>query len=180
MDMRARALEDFYGGPVWKAHREAANATMIDSDNVLLLRPARPGSAFQIRNDRPSADAKDSAATLIVATIYYFPVPVSDDFVSFFETTMRPTLIDAGASVLAYFISEHSMNTFPSLPVRDGENVFVWVSSFGDEAAYADHEVALSRSQRWSGGVSQELARRLYRSPETLKLSPTKRSRLRR
>src|SRR3981081_3533051 len=40
MVSRAQALQDFYGGPVWKAHRESANATMIDSDNVLLLRPA--------------------------------------------------------------------------------------------------------------------------------------------
>jgi NIPSNAP len=40
MTSRAKALTDFYSGPVWKAHREAANATMIDSDNVLLLRPA--------------------------------------------------------------------------------------------------------------------------------------------
>src|SRR6267142_1534331 len=46
MSSRARALEDFYGGPVWKAHREAANATMVDSDNVLLLRPAHPISGF--------------------------------------------------------------------------------------------------------------------------------------
>jgi hypothetical protein len=39
MDTRARALKAFYGGPVWGEHREAANKTMIDSDNVLLLRP---------------------------------------------------------------------------------------------------------------------------------------------
>jgi hypothetical protein len=38
MPNRARALQEFYGGPIWKANREAANATMIDSDNVLLLR----------------------------------------------------------------------------------------------------------------------------------------------
>jgi quinol monooxygenase YgiN len=40
-DMAARkeALTRFYGGPVWRAHRERANATMIDSDDVLLLRP---------------------------------------------------------------------------------------------------------------------------------------------
>ena len=41
MPSRALALKEFYGGPVWKAHREAANTTMIDSDNVLLLRPGR-------------------------------------------------------------------------------------------------------------------------------------------
>jgi hypothetical protein len=48
MPSRARGLEDFYGGPVWKAHREAANATMIDSDNVLLLRPARKVLNFSL------------------------------------------------------------------------------------------------------------------------------------
>src|SRR5260370_19944757 len=46
MASRAQALQEFYGGPVWKAHREAANATMVDSDNVLLLRPALATSAF--------------------------------------------------------------------------------------------------------------------------------------
>ena len=47
-DMRSRAesLQAFYGGPVWAAHRDAANATMIDSDNVLLLRPATASAAF--------------------------------------------------------------------------------------------------------------------------------------
>ena len=40
MAARPAALGAFYDGPVWKAHREAANATMIDSDDVLLLQPA--------------------------------------------------------------------------------------------------------------------------------------------
>src|SRR3546814_7453021 len=40
LETRGRALSDFYGGPAWAAHREAANATMIDSANVLLLRPS--------------------------------------------------------------------------------------------------------------------------------------------
>ena len=39
MRTRKRGLEAFYGGPVWKAHAASANATMIDVDNVLLLRP---------------------------------------------------------------------------------------------------------------------------------------------
>jgi hypothetical protein len=52
MTSRAKALSDFYGGPVWKAHQEAANATMIDSDNVLLLRPALRTSGFSLENMR--------------------------------------------------------------------------------------------------------------------------------
>ncbi len=40
---RAPALKSFYEGPVWKAHRAEANATMLEWHDVLLLRPiARP------------------------------------------------------------------------------------------------------------------------------------------
>ena len=180
MPSRARALEDFYGGPVWKAHRLAANATMIDSDNVLLLKPASPGSEFQIRNSRPPVGAKGTRRGLIVATIYYFDSRVTDDFVAFFEKVMKPALTAAGASVLAYFVTEPSKNNFPRLPVREGENVFVWFSSFRDETSYADHQAGLSKSQRWLNEASPTLTRWLKRNPEILKLSPTDRSRLRR
>lgn len=37
MSARRRSLAAFYDGPVWAAHRDAANATMVDSDNVRLL-----------------------------------------------------------------------------------------------------------------------------------------------
>src|SRR6267143_6869152 len=50
MTSRAKALSDFYGGPVWKAQREAANETMIDSDNVLLLHPAHSDSGFSFQD----------------------------------------------------------------------------------------------------------------------------------
>src|SRR5215471_6117347 len=39
MNERRRMLSAFYEGSIWLAHRDAANGTMIDSDNVLLLRP---------------------------------------------------------------------------------------------------------------------------------------------
>jgi hypothetical protein len=42
---RKPALSEFYSGPAWKEHRDAANATMIDSDDVHLLRPIRRGLA---------------------------------------------------------------------------------------------------------------------------------------
>src|SRR6266487_4962827 len=86
MPSRAQALKNFYGGPVWKAHREAANATMIDYDNVLLLHPATPTSGFSFGNkERPRAGANEARSELIVATIYYFDAPVDAPFVEFFE-----------------------------------------------------------------------------------------------
>ena len=41
-----RLLASFYGGPVWKVNAAEANATMIDTDDVLLLRPATEESGF--------------------------------------------------------------------------------------------------------------------------------------
>src|SRR5205809_2803409 len=63
MTSRAKALTEFYSGPVWKAHREAANATMIDSDNVLLLRPALPMSGFSLENMKRPPVGSDEVLT---------------------------------------------------------------------------------------------------------------------
>ena len=177
MPSRAQALKEFYGGPVWKAHREAANATMIDSDNVLLLHPAMPTSGFSLGNrecSRPGSNERRNE--LIVATIYFLSSPVDAGFVESFEKTVKSAVIGSGATVLAYFVTEHSKNTFPALPVREGENVFALFAGFNDPAAYERHIAALAQSPPWRDENSKELARRLQREPEILKLSPTTRS----
>jgi hypothetical protein len=180
MTSRARALTDFYGGPVWKTHREAANATMIDTDNVLLLRPALPTSGFSLENmKRPPVGSDEVPTSLVVTTIYYFEGPVSPDFINFFEQTLRAVATTLGATICAYFVTENSENTFPALPVRAGENVFVWFSTFQDSAAYENYVAALSESERWRDEVSNGLKRYFNRTPEVLKLSPTARSQLR-
>jgi hypothetical protein len=111
-----------------------------------------------------------------VATIYYFDAPVDAGFVEFFEKTVKPAVIGSGATVLAYFVTEHSENTFPALPVREGENVFVWFVRFNDPAAYEHHIAALTQFPRWRDEISKELARRVKRLPEILKFSSTTRS----
>ena len=177
MPSRAQALKDFYGGPVWKAHREAANATMIDSDNVLLLHPAMPTSGFSFGNkERPRLGSNETRSELIVATIYYFDAPVDAAFVQVFEKTVKPAVTGSGATVLAYFVTEHSENTFPALPVREGDNVFVWFARFNDPVAYERHIAALTQSPSWRDEISKELTRHFKRAPEILKLSPTTRS----
>jgi hypothetical protein len=180
MTSRAKALTEFYSGPVWKAHREAANATMIDSDNVLLLRPALPTSGFSLENmKRPPVGSDDVPASLVFATIYYFESQITPDFINFFEKTLKLVANGLGATISAYFVTENSENTFPALPVRTGENVFVWFSTFADSAAYEKYVAALSQSERWRSEVLTGLARYLHEVPEVLKLSPTARSQLR-
>ena len=180
MTSRAKALSDFYSGPVWKAHREAANATMIDTDNVLLLRPALPTSGFSFENmKRPPVGSVEVPTSLVVATIYYFESPVAPDFINFFEQMLSPSATSLGATISAYFVTENSENTFPALPVRAGENVFVWFSTFQNSAGYENYAAALSQSERWRDEVAVGLTRYLERAPEVLKLSPTARSQLR-
>ena len=146
MDARAKSLAAFYGGPVWKRHRDAANATMIDSDNVLLLKPAWEGAGF------PAGGTV--APGCVLAAIHYFDAPVSEDVIAAFRETM------SGAS--ACYVTEASPNSFPALPVREGENVLVWF------ALYPDVE-----------GAQPPSIASLSKPVETLRLIPTARSRLR-
>ena len=179
MPSRAQALQDFYGGPVWKTHREVANTTMIDSDNVLLLRPAHANTAFPFSaSNRLPLGVNQPAKGLLVATIYFFDAPVEKEFTDFFDRLLRPMLVSAGASIIACLVTERSPNNFPALPVREGENVFISFSRFPDAAAYERYLAVLARSPRWSGEISEELRRRLKGHPQTLKLSPTARSQL--
>jgi len=176
MPRRAEALTAFYGGPVWRQHREAANACIVDSDNVLLLRPAN-GLPFRLDTRLPPGE-EELARGIEVATICYFDAPVDDEFVAFFEREIKPALLESGAQVQASFVTETSANNF-RLPVREGEQVFVWLAGFPDAAAYERHVAAQANSPHWRDRIAGELRRRLLAPPEILRLSPTARSRLR-
>ncbi|HEY4307490.1 MAG TPA: NIPSNAP family protein [Gemmatimonadaceae bacterium] len=180
MEVRARGLAEFYGGPEWKSRRNAANETIIDNDNVLLLRPVHPTSAFAL-NDEPRAptSARQPGHGIVVATIYHIdPTDAKErDFIDFFEQTMTPLLVAAGAPVIATFVPERSANNFPGLPIREGEHVFVWFSRFPSAAAFEHFQHTLGDMPRWRDSVAVELSSKV-REPQTLRLSPTARSRL--
>jgi hypothetical protein len=177
MPSRARALTGFYSGPVWKAHRKAANATMYDSSNVLLLRPSRDGAGFALADlRRPPRGASPGTTGFVVITIYYFARPVGDDFVRLFADTLRPLFARAGATILAELVSEHSENTFPALPVREGENAFVWIARHDSRQAYERHLARLAADPRWSRELFARLYGQLSRPPEVVMLEPTARS----
>jgi quinol monooxygenase YgiN len=180
MPSRAQSLQAFYGGPVWQANRDAANATMIDSDNVLLLRPVSADSAFAAyAAARAPVGSNERAATRVLATIYYFDGPVEETFERFFDTKIAPALTAAGAPPIARFESESAENTFPRLPIRAGEHVFIWFARFNDDAALLDHQARLAQSEQWTDQLMPELARQLKSPPERIVLEPTARSLLR-
>lgn len=174
MPSRKRALEAFYGGPVWKQHAGAANATMIDSDNVLLLRPL--ASLALEANGRPAPGSTASPPGLLVITIYPLQESTAGDFPAFFARELEPALHEASISVLATYATEHSVNTFPALPVHGDAEVFVWLARFRDEADHARRVELLERSPVWRDQSSQALAQHLAGPAEVLRLTPTSRS----
>jgi hypothetical protein len=98
MQQRHAALDAFYAGPVWRANSRAANATMLDSDNVLLLRPLRKSEGLLAPKRRtPTGIVRISIHTLA-------EVP-TQAFTEFFERTMRPMISEAGGTVLAELMS---------------------------------------------------------------------------
>lgn len=176
MEARKESLTAFYTGPIWKALRDETNETLIDSDNVLLLRPAHASAGFSLEGHRPPLGSTTKQDGFIAATIYYFNSPVDSEFVRYFESTIQPEVEDAGASILATFVTEDSPNTFPRLPVREDEHVFIWFASFANQAAHEMYEIALGESKRWKDEIAKSLKHKLKGKPEILRLRPTPRS----
>jgi hypothetical protein len=171
MANRRSGLQAFYTGPVWKANNRAANATMLDSDNVLLLRPFA-------RSDGLLAPQRVTTGGIVRVSIHNLAqVPVSA-FTEFFEGTMRPMIIETGGSVLATLTSEAQPNDYPGLPVREHESVFVWLTRFDNADAEARFTRLLTQRSGWRDKVPEVLWPALMRKPEVLRLSPTSRSRL--
>lgn len=107
MAVRLRGLREFYGGPVWKEHGPAANDTMLDSDDVLLLREIVPV---------PQQPDREPAA--LTATVWFRDRPFDAEFTAWFAAR------EAGA--VAVLSTEYAVNDFPALPVREGQHAFVW------------------------------------------------------
>lgn len=165
-DMAARrdALTAFYGGPVWAEHRAAANATMVDSDDVLLLRPE---SGDLPRGPRPEPG-------VYLATLCFLPQPVDEEFRTAFRSEIAPMLAATGGAPLAVLGTEYAENTFPRLPVRTGEHVFLWLTRFASAFALTEHSAARICTPQWPA-----LAERLLAEPTALPLLPTGGSTLR-
>lgn len=176
-DMTARyaGLSAFYGGPIWQAHRDAANATMVDSDNVLLLRAAWAGSGISMSGRTRAAPGKTGVpAGLLDTSIFYLREPATDALLGLCRQTLVPLLERAGARLLGWYVTESAPNNFPRLPVREGEHVLVSFAMFNDPAACD----AYSRSDAWVRDAQPQLAPWLARPAERHRLAPTARSAL--
>jgi hypothetical protein len=174
---RAKALNGFYYGPVWKARGGGANATMLDSDNALLLKPIELGPAFP-RLDSPRPPVGAEVPDSVVAGAVYHRSTGDDGFSEFFSDQIAPALAGTGAVLTATFETLAAANNFPALPLRD-ETVFVWLATFPSDTSYAEHRRRLARSRAWQTKLLPELTCRTTSAAQLLHLRPTARSQFR-
>jgi NIPSNAP len=181
MASRAHSLKAFYEeSAAWRQNRDAANAAMIDSDNVLLLRPAGRSRGFPLNSaGRPDSEASDTDGGLLVAEVHSSDRAVGDEFFDGFETDGIPLLRRAGMAPLAYFVTEPAINTYPRLPVREGEHLFVWFTAFPDRAAYRTASNSLREQGAWDRTITPQFAAAGLQARQVLELEPTRRSLLR-
>src|ERR1700710_14663 len=95
MESRRESLTAFYSGPVWKEHAPLVRPTMLDTDDVFLLRPVGPGLS---RAPLPPVGSAEPSGIIHVA---FTGVP----------------------DAFATFVTEPAENTYPALPVHEGVDV---------------------------------------------------------
>lgn len=165
---RKAGLAAFYGGPVWREHRSVANATMVDSDNVLLLQPAWPGSGIGMGGrSRGAPGATAAPAGVVEVTIMSLRRPASEDLLAECRA-LAPAIERDGALLQAWYVTDPAANDFPALPVREGEHMLVAMALFAgiDDVGARTTDVA-ARVATWLSAPVQ-----------TLRLAPTARSAL--
>jgi NIPSNAP len=175
-DMASRrvALSAFYDGPVWRTYRDAANATMIDSDDVLLLRPVPRGRSFPRRTGPVNGGRSESRVLVRI----FHRAPGATDLVFFFREQVRPTFEATGPSTLVELETKRALNDYPRLPIRETADVLVSMSLFPDERALRLHLALLAADLHWTEHVAPALRSRLTADPEQRILRPTPRSSL--
>jgi hypothetical protein len=173
LDARAEMNAEFYDGVLWKEHAARMNELIIDSDNVLLLRPLAAGRGLPVL---PAVDlGADAGGPPGVAVLQIFPVkpgsiePFAQQAASEFAAYGA-----AGVHEVGVLVSLDVPNNFPRLPIRSDGPYLVWVGVAKDDAA-------ANRLGRLTERAAESLTAQgfLRGAPELVVLEPTPRSRLR-
>jgi hypothetical protein len=154
MDDRAIANAVFYYGPVWKEHKSTMNNLLIDSDNVLLLRPLTPERGLIILPAVDPITEVNDARGIAVAQIFAVQANSVEEFAKEAEATFA---------------------SYPQLPIRTDGPYLVWLGILKDNQMLKNEFTPLA--ERSLPALS---ATGLIRgTPELVVLDPTHRSRLR-
>jgi hypothetical protein len=174
MDARAVANGAFYFGPVWKEHRQQLNELIVDSDDVLLLRPLDPEHAVSVLAAVDPVREPAGAQGVVVAQLF----PLQPASAQAFARAAAPALAAyraAGARDAGLLVTLDAPNNFPQLPVRTDGPYLVWLGLFEDMDAVEGRFLPVAKQ-----AAAQLAAGDLLRGqPSLLILRPGSRSRLR-
>jgi hypothetical protein len=173
-DARAIINSSFYYGPLWKEHASTMNNLMVDSNNVLLLRPLTTERGVTVLPAVDPIKERKGAQGVVVAQIFAVKPNSLDDFARQAEETFV-TYRAAGAREAGVLVTLDVPNNFPQLPVRTDGPYLVWLGIVKDNKTFETQFASLA--ERSTQTLS---ATGLLRSaPELVILDPTHRSRLR-
>jgi hypothetical protein len=173
-DARAIINAGFYYGPLWREHSSTMNNLMVDSDNVLLLRPLNPEHGIPVLPAVDPVRETKGAQGIVIAQIFAVKPNGVDAFAQQAEATFAGYR-SAGVREAGVLVTLDAPNNFPQLPVRTDGPYLVWLGIVKDNKALETRLTPVAERSLQSLSATD-----LLRSaPELVILDPTRRSRLR-
>jgi hypothetical protein len=173
-DARAIINAGFYYGPLWREHASTMNSLMLDSDNVLLLRPLSAERGIPVLPSVDPVKERKGAQGVVVAQIFAVKPNSIDAFAKQAEATFA-SYRAAGAREAGVLVTLDVPNNFPQLPVRTDGPYLVWLGIVKDNKTLdAQLTPLVERSTQPLSATGL-----LRSAPELVILDPTHRSRLR-
>jgi hypothetical protein len=174
LDARGVVCGAFYHGPLWKEHRQTINDQVVDSGNVLLLRPLTPERGVLVLPAVDPVREESGAQGVAVAQIFALRADGAGAFVQqaepFFAAYRAAGIREAGV-----LVSLDAANNFPQHPIRADGPFLVWLGLIESEAILEKRFSPLAERAARSlaaGGL-------LRGETELVILDPAPRSRLR-
>ena len=172
-DTRAIINSSFYYGPLWREHASTMNSLMVDSDNVLLLRPLSTERGVPVLPAVDPIEEGKRAQGVVLAEIFSVKLNSVDAFARRAEETFA-SYRAAGAREAGVLVTLDVPNNFPQLPVRTDGPYLVWLGIVKDKTLEPQFASLMERSTQPLSATGL-----LRSAPELVILDPTHRSRLR-
>lgn len=136
MPARNKFLNDFYyGSPVWKQHKSAANSMLLNNDNVHLLKPLnlKDGS----NNAESGFNSNWFGQEKGVAVVdFYTSNTKLGKLIEFVKKKYVAILHTSKIENTSFWTSETAPNDFTALPVFQDKNLLVQITFYKNELEY--------------------------------------------
>lgn len=134
MAARHKFLNDFYfGSPVWKRHKNAANSMLLNNDNVHLLKPLnlKDGAADAEQNFNTNWFGQEKGVAVVD---FYTSNTKREKLVEFVKKKYAAILNNSKIENTSFWTSETALNEFPALPVFQDKNLLVQITFYKNES----------------------------------------------